>query len=271
MRELTPLLALPVADEPTDRQFVTALARGLEVLRVFRPGEALLGNADIATRTGLPKPTISRLTYTLTRLGYLEYLPKLEKYRLGAPVLALGYAFLANTDVREIARPLMQDLAEQTSSMVSLASRDRLSMIYREVRHGNSSTGLRLDVGSRVPIARSAAGMAALAVMAKNEREHLIEALREQMGDEWPQIAEQIERTGAEIAERGFCAIRRGVFTDSNAVGAPFVSPDGSSILGFALAGPDFLVPEAELYTRLGPMLADMVVRLNGEMARRIY
>src|SRR5256885_13076191 len=49
-----------------DRKFVTALARGLEVLRVFTPTEGLLGNGEIAERTGLPKPTVSRLTYTLT-------------------------------------------------------------------------------------------------------------------------------------------------------------------------------------------------------------
>ena len=54
-----------------DRKFVTALARGLEVLRVFTPTEGLLGNGEIAERTGLPKPTVSRLTYTLTKLGYL--------------------------------------------------------------------------------------------------------------------------------------------------------------------------------------------------------
>ena len=49
-----------------DRQFATTLARGLEVLRVFTPLEPMLGNKEISVRTGLPKPTVSRLTYTLT-------------------------------------------------------------------------------------------------------------------------------------------------------------------------------------------------------------
>ena len=48
-----------------DRQFVTALARGLEILRCFQAGDPALGNQDIAERTGLPKPTVSRLTHTL--------------------------------------------------------------------------------------------------------------------------------------------------------------------------------------------------------------
>ena len=45
-----------------DRNFVTALARGLELLRCFRDGEVTLTNSDFSERTGLPKATISRLT-----------------------------------------------------------------------------------------------------------------------------------------------------------------------------------------------------------------
>jgi DNA-binding IclR family transcriptional regulator len=61
-----------------DRKFVTALARCLEVLRAFTPTEGLLGNGELVELTGLPKPTVSRLTYTLTKLGYLAYVERLE-------------------------------------------------------------------------------------------------------------------------------------------------------------------------------------------------
>ena len=63
--------------------FITALARGLEVLRCFRHGVTALGNLDLARLTGLPKPTISRITYTLTELGYLRYHPDTGKYSPG--------------------------------------------------------------------------------------------------------------------------------------------------------------------------------------------
>ena len=57
----------------TDRHFVTALARGLEVLACFRHGDRMLGNQELSKRCGLAKSTVSRLTHTLTRLGYLIY------------------------------------------------------------------------------------------------------------------------------------------------------------------------------------------------------
>ena len=65
------------AEEPQlpgkDRNFVTALARGLELLRAFGTGEEYLGNAELSNRTAIPRPTVSRLTYTLNQLGQLQH------------------------------------------------------------------------------------------------------------------------------------------------------------------------------------------------------
>ncbi|MEJ5219877.1 helix-turn-helix domain-containing protein [Cognatishimia sp. D5M38] len=87
---------------------MTALARGLEVLRAFRREGEALGNGDLAKRTGLSKSTISRLVYTLNKLEYLSYDPDTARYRLAPPVLSLGYSCLAGMPVRQLARPYMQ-------------------------------------------------------------------------------------------------------------------------------------------------------------------
>ena len=51
----------PIEDmqDENDRQFITALARGLELLRCFTPKHQHLGNQELAQMTGLPKPTPS--------------------------------------------------------------------------------------------------------------------------------------------------------------------------------------------------------------------
>ena len=69
-----------------------SLERGLELLRAFGPGAALLGNGDLVERTGLPKATISRLTRTLAVAGYLEHDAGRKAYRLGVPLLSLAQA-----------------------------------------------------------------------------------------------------------------------------------------------------------------------------------
>ena len=114
----------------TDRSFVVALSRGLDVLRAFQPNDGLLGNQEIAARTKLPKPTISRLTYTLTKLGYLTPVPRFEKYQLAPAALALGYSALANLGVRHLSEPYREELMRETGGAVAIGGRDRLSMIY---------------------------------------------------------------------------------------------------------------------------------------------
>src|SRR5438045_5914447 len=111
----------------TDRNFVVALSRGLDVLRAFQPSDGLLGNQEIAARTNLPKPTISRLTYTLTKLGYLTPVPRFEKYQLAPSAMALGYAALANLGVRHLSEPYREEVMRATG--LAVGGRDRHSMI----------------------------------------------------------------------------------------------------------------------------------------------
>src|SRR5580700_5283676 len=163
---------------PADRHFVNALARGLELLACFRHGDRMLGNQDLARRCGLPKSTVSRLTNTLTKLGYLVFVEESAKYSLGTATLSLGSAMLARLDIRKLAHPLMQQLAEFGQCMVSLGSRDRLSMIYIDAVRGSAAVTLSLDTGARIQIATSAMGRAYLTAIPEKERNAIMEGVR---------------------------------------------------------------------------------------------
>src|ERR1700752_3810442 len=133
-----------------DRHFVEALARGLEILACFRQRDGLLGNQELARRCGLAKSTVSRLTYTLTKLGYLIHVEEEGKYALGSATLSLASAMLGRLDIRKLARPLMQELAEFSNCLVSLCSRDRLSMVYVDAARSSAAVTLSLDTGARI-------------------------------------------------------------------------------------------------------------------------
>lgn len=250
-----------------DRQFVTALARGLEVLRVFTPKHALLGNQEIAARTGLPKPTISRLTHTLTRLGYLAYSERLGKYQLATGVLGLGYSVLSNMGVRQIARPMMQELAEYASASVSLGSRDRLDMIYVEHCRPSSAVTLRLDLGSRIPVATTAMGRALLAVLPEHERDYLLDHIARHDPKRWPRIRSGVEQAIKDMRTRGFTVSIGDWQPDVHAVGVAMIPPDGSSILGLNCGGPSFLFSQKKLLTDLGPRLANLARNVEAALA----
>src|SRR5690606_35901845 len=86
---------------------------------------------------------------------------------------------LAKLDIRQVAKPLMQEVADFSQGMVTLGVRDRLSMLYIENSRSRSALTLSMDVGSRIPIATSAIGRAYLAEATEQERLEIIERVRE--------------------------------------------------------------------------------------------
>jgi len=240
-----------------DRQFIAALARGLQVLRCYRASERYLGNQDFAARTGLPKPTVSRLTHTLTRLGYLEYSPALAKYSLGAAVLSLSYPYLSALDVRQVAQPLMQELAEYAQATVSLGARDSEEhMIFLEICQGSQMFRMHMAVGQRVPHGTSAMGRAYLAAMPEQARAEIIERYRQLTPkQEWPSMRASMEQAVADYAEHGFCFSLGEWNKEVWAVGTPMVSNDGAHVLAFNVSGPVFAMDRQRLITDIGPRL----------------
>jgi DNA-binding IclR family transcriptional regulator len=254
-------------DEKTDRQFVTSLARGLEVLRAFNPEDGPLGNQDLALRTGLPKPTVSRITHTLTMLGYLDYDPRLARYMIAPAVLSLGHACVGAAAVRRAAAPYMQELADYADAAVALGARDRLTMIYLDVARGSRTVAFSLDPGARVPMHNTAMGAAYLAALPEKDRQFLLDAIAKATGDQWPATKAQFESAFTEIKENGFCVFQGTYERAMNAVGAALVQPDGT-VNAFSCAATAFQFPANRLRGDIGPRLIGIIRMLAREMQR---
>jgi DNA-binding IclR family transcriptional regulator len=256
----------PAKKVATDRRFVVALSRGLDVLRAFRPNDGLLGNQEIAARTNLPKPTVSRLTYTLTKLGYLTPVPRFEKYQLAPSAMALGYAALANLGVRHLSEPFREALMRETGGAVAVGARDRHSMIYFGQSRNGLTLNVQLDVGSRVPIATSAMGRAYVWALPDDERAALFRDLREHYGSRWPKLREGIERSGEIVAKHGF-AISAGEWQDDvHAVGVALKLNDGTGPYAFNCGAPAFRFTEDRLLNDIGPRLVAMVRNIEAAL-----
>lgn len=244
-------------EQLTDRKFVSALARGLEVLRCFRPGEIALSNNDISERTGLPKPTVTRLTHTLRKLGYLVYSDRTGNYQLGAGVLSLGYGVLSGMEMRSRAAEYMDDLCSGPNPhvTVALAERHRLSAVYVDVRRSNQTVALTMNIGARLPVAQAAIGRAMLAVMPEEERRHMLGLIAEAQPDQIEETRAAVDRAIAQIAEKGYCTSFGEWRPEVNGIAAPILSPDGSRIFALNVGGPSFLVSPEDLIEDYGSRL----------------
>ena len=242
-----------------DRHFVTALARGLEVLACFRHGEITLSNQELAQRCKLPKSTVSRLTMTLTKLGYLIHVQESGRYRLGTACLALGSALLNKLDVRKIARPMMQELAEFSGASVSLGVRDKLSMIYVENCRSSAALTLTLDVGSRMPLASSAMGRAWLAAVPEDQRLEAMEQIHALDDLAWPKVQSGINKALEDYRTLGVTCSFGDWNKDVNGVARAFDPGNGLPVMAVNVGGPSYNLSPQFLLDEVRPRLLKVV------------
>jgi DNA-binding IclR family transcriptional regulator len=184
-----------------------SLERGIELLRAFRPGSTLLGNAELAERTGLSRATVSRLAQTLVGAGMLQADPRTRAFRLAPAVLSLGQAMRSGSSVLAAAAPLMRSTAEANRINVGLAAPDRDEMVYLESIRYNRRPTLRAVVsGQRVPMDLTSLGRAWLATAPEAQRKALLAHFRRARGAQWKALAAHIAAAMESVARHGWCA-----------------------------------------------------------------
>ena len=255
---------------PDKPDTVSALERGVAVLRCFTEDRRTLGPTELARLTGIPRPTVTRLAATLAALGLLKLDAQTDAYALGAGVLTLARAFLAGLDVRAVARPHLQALAEACGGSVYLAVRDGLEMVLIEACRARSSMlSARLDVGSRVPLANGALGRACLSALPPAERQMLVDSLRLARGSDWPALQPGLDRALADAAVHGWCLSLGEFHREINSVSVPLVGPDGE-VMALNCGGAAFAFSEARLRQDLGPQLQAAARAIAAEIGGQV-
>lgn len=242
----------------TDRQFAINLSRGLEVLRAFTPADQLLGNRDLCDRTSLPKATISRLTYTLEKLGYLLRVERLQKYRLGPGVLMLGYPMLAGMDIRHLARSHMEKLASKTKWSVNLGILGRLEVVYIDTLRLDGENFLKPDIGSSRPLLTTAIGRALLLALLPADQKSVLNRLKLANPIQYKRDIHHLYRDQEFYERNGYCLSRGDWEADVFAVAVPLrmgSSDDLVIALNCTLSGTK--ISQAEINKKIIPNLLE--------------
>lgn len=241
-----------------NRQFVMSLARGLEVLCIFQPFEGPLSNQEIAIRTGLPKPTVSRITYTLTKLGYLEYVKELERYRLGTAVLALGYAFRGGLEIRKLAKPHIEEFVSKTGATVALCAPYRLSFIILDICAPTDSMRLMLDVGSRIDVVTSPATGAYFESISSADERIISDAANASDPVRWKALQDELGRCREEIRKHGFCVFSTTITKNVNVCATAMQTPKKDKVFLFLAYAHNQEIDRKSFYDNVGPRLVHM-------------
>ncbi|HWU65259.1 MAG TPA: IclR family transcriptional regulator [Ensifer sp.] len=246
-----------------DSVSASSLVRGLEILRAFRASDPTLSNFDLMERTGLPKATVSRLTYALVNMGYLIYQEELGRYSIGPSTVTLGYSALSSMPVVKVAQPLLQRLVDRTGVAAALGTRSGLEMVYLANARAMGPVTLQLNVGSHLPIWKTAMGLAYMVAMLPSARDELVEQLVRHEPDNEKAIRASLDDAMTSSHAHGFVCSFGTYYSYINAVGVAFRPTDGSQLVALTCGGIVDLLPREDCVGKVGDALLETVRQLQ--------
>ncbi|WP_238069505.1 helix-turn-helix domain-containing protein [Psychrobacter sp. Ps1] len=197
--------------EENDRQFVTALGRGLIILAAFEHHERLT-HQQLCQMTELPKATITRLIHTLTTLGFLR-VTEHGQYQLGSSAVRLSATAWSRHDMVAAAEPLLRQFASENEVSVNLATEVEGEMRYHACCRSPARLSVNLQVGSAVPVARTAIGRAFYAASTQARQAVIINNLQENLPVEEYNDAQTALASAAEHYEKYGYTVSDGEFS----------------------------------------------------------
>lgn len=144
-------------------QGAQAALRALRLLKLFTREKPVLTLSEICCLAGLNKTTTHRLLQALQSESMLDRTPGDGAYRLGPALMALGVQALSSNDLRLRARPLLNQLAEETGETATLEVPVDDTMLILDEVTGSHVVGAAGNVGTRWPIHATSTGKVLMA------------------------------------------------------------------------------------------------------------
>lgn len=147
------------ADDSTGRVSAGSqtLMRGLDVVEALSDGVLML--PELAKRLDLTRSTAHRLANALVERGYIAFTPRVG-YRLGPKLIKLGFLAQSQTDLIQVARPHIEELAAASEDTVHLGVLDGDHALYLDKIAGRRRINISSRVGERQPLSSTGLGKA---------------------------------------------------------------------------------------------------------------
>ena len=209
--------------------FIEALARGLDVITAFGPRRPTMSLTEVATATGLARPTARRILLTLQELGYVR--ADGAGFALTPRVLDLGVAYVRSQGLWDVARPHMQALVARTNESCSVAQLDGSDIIYVARVAVPKIVGLSVQIGTRFPALATSLGKVLLAALPAAELEAVLaQPTRSGLVPRWQPDAAERDAALREVRARGWALTDEQLTLGIRSVAAPLRDGTGRVI-----------------------------------------
>jgi IclR family pca regulon transcriptional regulator len=218
-----------VARRDSSPDFIEAIARGLDVIRAFGPGQPVMSLAAVATASALPRPTARRILLTLEGLGYVRQAA--GGYELTPRVLDLGMSYVLSRGLWEVARPHMEALVARTRESSSIAQLDGSDIVYVARVAVPKIVTLAVTIGTRFPALQTSLGKVLLAALPAAEAERVLaEPSRSGIVPRWQPDAAERAAALREVRARGWALTDEQLAHGIRSVAVPLRDGEGRVI-----------------------------------------
>ena len=230
---------------------VAAVERAAALLGALAEGGEL-GTNELARRTNLHPSSVSRLLATLADAALVEHVTETGRYRLGLGLVELGNAVLSRLDLREVARPHLRTLANETGETVTLSVPGDPNAITVDFVQSASSVQSVARVGRPSVAHATATGKVALAFGEVELPPTPLHAFTARTIVDPARLAEEVER----VREEGWARAAGEREEELNAVAAPVYGSRDELVAVVGIQGPASRFGEAAMARALPPLLA---------------
>jgi IclR family KDG regulon transcriptional repressor len=142
---------------------IQAVENALDVLEALSEIEDDVRISQLSEKLAMNKTSVFRLLATFENRGYVEREECSGKYRLGLSAYEIGQKFLSRMVLLKHARPVVERLARSCNEAVYIAIRRGREVLFLDMVDTTQKVKIVPLVGSRYPLATTAAGQALLA------------------------------------------------------------------------------------------------------------
>jgi IclR family pca regulon transcriptional regulator len=237
------------------RPTLQGLGRGLAVIQAFSAEHPAMTLSEVARIAGTSPAAARRILLTLEELGFVRSSGR--RFALGPRVLRLGWAHLASQDPWELARPFMEDLAEEVQETCSAAVAELpdIVLVARVPSRGRIVT-MSLSVGSRLPAFATAMGRVLLAGMDDDEvRAFLDREALEPLTDLTVTAPERVLEIVQGVRAQGWALVDEELERGLRSLAVPLCTRERGTLAALNLCAATSRISAAEMLERyLAPM-----------------
>jgi DNA-binding IclR family transcriptional regulator len=246
-----------------------SVERAIAILDSFSLEKPERGVSELSRELGLHKSTVSRLLRTLAHGGLLSRNPETERYRLGVGLIGLAAQVVDHMDVRELARPFLQRLAEACQETVNLSVLEAGQVVNLEqfVPHARRVKNIGL-VGRRMCTHCTAAGKALLAHLPSAAVEGIMQDGLERFTPHTIVDPQELRLELQRVRERGYAIAQEELEEGLNVVAAPVFDHTGAAEASVSIAGPAYRVTP-ETFPDLGQRLLGVAASISRQLGYR--